>query len=165
MGFIAVCVAVGGVACAPNQPPEASPSQEDAAASSVDPNSAEPAESSKAEAEPSESSSPPRVKAPEFRPGMSVAEAIDAVPQGGDRINVEQEALAAPLLNPELYDPCVKGHEHFRLKVAIWNGRAVGIDIVPAAKNDKLVSCVRELLEKLEWPDRVSSLNTVEFSL
>src|SRR5688572_30110660 len=39
---------------------------------------------------------------PEFKDGMSVDEAISAVPQGTPRVNVDQEELGKPLVNEAL---------------------------------------------------------------
>jgi hypothetical protein len=105
------------------------------------------------------------VAEPEFREGMSVEEAINAVPQGTERENIDQETLARPLMDANLYAPCKPAaNAHFKLKVAVWGGRAVGIDVEAKPKNDKLASCVKEQVSQLEWRDKVKSLNTVEFS-
>lgn len=102
---------------------------------------------------------------PEFRAGMSVNEAIAAVPQSTQRVNIEQDALAAPLLRTELYEPCgISGSQRFKLRVAIWDGRAVGVDVTTQPKNDKLDACLREQVASVTWADKVKSLNTVEFS-
>lgn len=102
---------------------------------------------------------------PEFKPGMSVEEAIDAVPPGTSRLNIEQEALAQPLMDPKVYEPCKLGNGHFKLKVAVWDGKAVGIDVVTTPKNDKLGECIKGQVGQLQWPDKVKSLNTVEYQL
>jgi hypothetical protein len=102
---------------------------------------------------------------PEFKPGMSVNEAIDAVPPGVERANIEQDALARPLMDPKLYEPCKLGTSHFKLKVAVWDGKAVGIDLTTTPKNDKLTECLRNQIGQLEWQDKVKSLNTVEYQL
>lgn len=118
------------------------------------------------EAEPAakESSSPP-AEEPAFREGMSVDEAIAVVPQSAQRVNIEQEALAAPLMRPELYEPCaLKGNQRFKVRVAVWNGRAVGLDLGTQPKNEKLEECLRQQVTSVTWPDKVKSLNTVEFS-
>lgn len=102
---------------------------------------------------------------PEFREGMSVDEAIAVVPQSAQRVNIEQDALAAPLMKTELYEPCgLKGNQRFQLRVAVWNGRAVGLDVITQPKNEKLDQCLREQVASVTWPDKVRSLNTVEFS-
>jgi hypothetical protein len=102
---------------------------------------------------------------PDFKDGMSVDEAINAVPQGTERENVDQETLARPLMDAKLYAPCKPApNAHFKLKVAVWGGRAVGIDIDTKPKNDKLADCVKQQVSQVEWKDKVKSLNTVEFS-
>jgi hypothetical protein len=107
----------------------------------------------------------PAVAEPDFKDGMSVEEAINAVPQGTERENVEQETLARPLTEPTLYAPCKPAaNAHFKLKVAVWDGRAVGIDIETKPKNDKLAECVKQQVSQVQWREKVKSLNTVEFS-
>ncbi len=102
---------------------------------------------------------------PDFHPGMTVEEAIAAVPQSAQRVNIEQEALAAPLMRTELYEPCeVRGNQGFQLRVAVWHGRAVGVDVATKPENEKLAGCLREQVSSVTWPDKVKSLNTVEFS-
>ncbi|HEV8245961.1 MAG TPA: hypothetical protein VGP93_09335, partial [Polyangiaceae bacterium] len=56
---------------------------------------------------------------PEFGENLSVDEAINAVPQGTQRLNIEQEALSRPLMDPKVYEPCKMGNAHFKLRVAI----------------------------------------------
>lgn len=102
---------------------------------------------------------------PEFRPGMSVREAIDAVPQSADRINIDQETLAEPLLRMELYEPCaLRPNQRFRVHVAVWNGQAVGVDVTTTPNHPQAADCIRKQVESVAWVDKVKSLNTVEFS-
>jgi hypothetical protein len=49
------------------------------------------------------------------------------------------------------------------LKVAVWNGKAVGIDVTTTPKNQKLTDCLTAKIKEIDWPDKVKSLNTVEF--
>ncbi len=101
---------------------------------------------------------------PEFKDGMSVDEAINAVPQGVQRVNVEQEALGKPLMDEALYAPCkLKPSQHFKLRVAVWEGRAVGVDVTSQPANKKLEECVKEQIKNVGWKDKVRSLNTVEY--
>ncbi len=101
---------------------------------------------------------------PEFREGMSVNEAIDAVPRSSDRINIEPEALAKPLQDPELYKPCKpKPHEHFKIRVAIWQGKAVGLDVSTTPKNAALEECLKQQINQITWEEAVPSLNTVGY--
>jgi hypothetical protein len=100
---------------------------------------------------------------PEFPEDASVEQAINAIPPGVERVNVEQDVLAEPLQKPEVYEPCKVGGQHFKLKVAVWNGRAVGIDV--DTKNAALASCIKEQVRALKWAKKVRSLNTIEFGL
>ena len=106
----------------------------------------------------------PAVAEPVFTDGMSVADAIKAVPQGSERANIDQETLAIPIQNPDVYEPCKPGPVRIKLKIAVWDGKAVGLDVTATPKNDKVAACVREQILKLSWKARVKSLNIVEYS-
>ena len=102
---------------------------------------------------------------PEFKPGMSVNDAINAVPQGLPRVNIDPATLSIPLRDPNVYKPCkLAGNQHFTLKVAVWEGRAVGLDLKTQPQNAAVEECIRQQIGQLEWPDPVKSLNTVEYS-
>ena len=97
---------------------------------------------------------------------MSVNDAINAIPQGFERITIEQEALDQPLLDHEVYKPCkLAASQHFEIKFAIWDGRAVGLDIKTMPANKTVENCLRDLVKKNVWRDKVHSLNisTVQF--
>jgi hypothetical protein len=118
--------------------------------------------------EASESETAPEAKAPPvaepvFTENMSVAQAQAAIPQGTPRSNLEQEALAKPLQDPSAFEACKIGNAHFQVKVAIWDGKAVGVDLTTKPKNPKLAECLNARIRELSWPDRVRSLNTVEY--
>jgi len=100
---------------------------------------------------------------PKFPENATVSEAIAAIHRGGQRANMEQEVLGEPLQNPALYEPCKVGSQHFKLKVAVWGGRAVGVDVDTPNKN--LAACIAKQVRTVEWRDKVRSLNTVEFSM
>lgn len=107
----------------------------------------------------------PQADEPQFTPGMSVIEARNAVPDTVQRLNIEQEALAAPLMEPSLYEPCaLQGHHHFKVRVAVWDGRAVGLDVTTQPRDEKLESCLRQQISDIEWKDKAKSINTVEYS-
>jgi hypothetical protein len=100
---------------------------------------------------------------PEFTEGMTVDQAIDAA-RGTERINIDQETLGYPLTQASLYEPCkVTANDHFKLRVAVWNGKAVGIDL--DTKNEKLKQCLTRQILDLTWRDKVKSLNTVEYEM
>ena len=101
---------------------------------------------------------------PEFKDGMTVEEAIQAVPQGTSRENVDQEELGKPLMNEDLYKPCKLGpNNHFKVRIAIWDGKAVGMDVNSTPKNEKLEGCVKDQIKTVNWKQKVKSLNTVEY--
>lgn len=109
------------------------------------------------------SSERPPAKEPEFKDGMSVNDAINAVPMDTPTTNLEPEVLAKPLSDAALYEPCKVGTAHFKLKVAVWDGRAVGVDAATTPKNEKLAECIKAAVRQVSWPDKVRSLNTVEY--
>jgi len=112
----------------------------------------------KADANASESSAEPQ-----FTETMSVDEAINAVPRGIERRNIDPETLGKPLQNLELYEPCKPGNARVKLRVAVWDGRAVGVDVATTPKNDKLAECVKGRVRELTWEKKVRSLNTIEY--
>lgn len=106
------------------------------------------------------------VAEPTFKEGGSVNDAVNAIPQGFERVTIEQEALDLPLLNPEFYKPCkLSPSQHFEIKYAVWDGRAVGLDIKTTPNNKNAETCLRSLVSKNVWRDKVKSLNisTVTF--
>jgi hypothetical protein len=161
MGFVCLALAVSLAGCGgASEPVEAPPP------AAPEPPPAPPVQKEQAEPEQPEEAPAAATVEPEFKPGMSVNDAIAAVPQGASRVNVEQEVLAAPLLKPELYAPCkARPQDHFTLRVAVWDGRVVGVDVTTKPKNDKLATCLREQVEGVTYKDKAKSLNTVEFSL
>jgi hypothetical protein len=101
---------------------------------------------------------------PQFTDSMTVAEAQAAVPPDADRLNMEQEVLAEPLQDTELYAPCKLGGGHFKANVAVWDGRVVGLDLETQPTNPALAKCLGDRIRSVKWRDKVKSLNTVEFS-
>lgn len=124
---------------------------------------AEPEDEAGRESEKPAEAKAPEIAEPAFTESMSVAEAQAAIPQGTPRSNLDQEALAKPLQEPKAFESCNLGNARFQVKVAIWNGKAVGVDLTTKPKNPKLAECLTARIRQLEWPDRVRSLNTVEF--
>jgi hypothetical protein len=102
---------------------------------------------------------------PTFTPDMSVEDAINAIPQSAERVNVDQETLSKPLTDEGVYAPCKPGAAHFTLRVAVWRGKAVAIDLTTTPKNPKLAECLEGRIRELTWPVKVPSLNTVEYSM
>ncbi len=103
-------------------------------------------------------------KKPEFTEGMGVEEAISAVPEDYEYIGLDQEVLAKPLMQVETYKECnVKPSDKFKVRIAVWDGRVVGANVTSPNKN--LARCIDGVVRKLEYKDRVESINTVEYSL
>lgn len=132
-----------------------------------EPTSPPPPEEPKSDAEP-ETDEPAEkpaasVPEPEFKEGGTVEDAIKAVPQGTARLNMETEVLSKPLMDGKLYEPCKLGSAHFKVKVAVWNGKVVGIDLTTTPNNPKLADCIKSRIREITWEDKVKSLNTVEY--
>lgn len=103
---------------------------------------------------------------PSFKEGMSVNDAINAIPQGLARVNIDQEDLDRPLMETDFYKPCkLSPAQHFTIKFAVWDGRAVGIDITTQPANKNMEKCLHGLVAGYTWKDKVKSLNisTVTF--
>jgi hypothetical protein len=136
---------------ATSEPPESSAPSSDEAAPKAD-----------AESTPTKKEDVPE---PTFTPDMSVDDAIKAIPQGTERVNVDQETLSKPLTEESLYEPCKPGSTHFKFRIAIWRGKAVAIDLTTTPKNPKLAACLKGRINDITWPAKVPSLNTVEYSM
>ncbi len=149
-------VACGGSEPAPQVPDAEAPPVEVAPP-------APPLEVAEEPTEPKPAEKPPAPE-PAFTEGMSVAEAIKAVPQGAERANIDQETLSKPIQDFAVYEPCKPGAAKIKLLIAVWDGKPVGIDVTATPKNDKLVACVKDRIQGLTWPAKVKSLNTVEYS-
>jgi hypothetical protein len=100
---------------------------------------------------------------PAFTENMSVDEATRAVPRDQERRNIDQETLGKPLANLALYEPCKPGSAHVKFRVAVWNGKAVGLDVSTTPKNEKLANCIKERIREVTWDKKVKSLNTIEY--
>lgn len=100
---------------------------------------------------------------PPFTENMSVREAVKVVPPGADRANLDPETLGKPLQSLDLYEPCKPGTAKVKLAVAVWNGKAVGVDVTTTPKNDRLSDCIKGKIRELSWDKKVRSLNTVEY--
>lgn len=159
--FLAGCG--GGAASAPPETAETARAEPIEAppppASELDAEGAEEPESDESSARAERVATPE----PTFPENASVSQAIDAVPRETERLNLDPELLGRPLQDPTVYEPCNVGNQPFKLRVAIWNGRAVGVDV--DAKNKKVAACIEEQVRKLEWPEKVRSLETVDFSM
>jgi outer membrane biosynthesis protein TonB len=151
------------LACGGSEPPPEVPDAEAVPAAEEPP---PPPKEEPADAPPKEEPKPEPapVAEPQFTDGMSVEEAIKAVPQGAERANIDQETLGKPLQDFALYEPCKPGTVRVKMKIAVWDGSVVGTDITSTPKNDKLVACIKDRLKTLSWKAKVKSLNTVEYS-
>lgn len=108
--------------------------------------------------------SPPTSVEPEFTPGMTVRQAIDAAVHT-ERVEIEQEVLAEPIVKPELYEPCkLRGNQHFTLRVAIWDGRVVGMDLTTTPKSPSAEECIRTQVQGVTWKKKAKALSTFEFN-
>jgi hypothetical protein len=155
-------------ACAGSEHSAKSASSEGSDESEASTSSSSPSEQSESSDESSSSSKVSESKdvpEPQFGDDMSVEEAIKAVPPGVERRNIDQETLGKPLQDLSVYEPCKPGSARVKLKVAVWNGKAVGLDVTTTPKNDKLAACIKERIRGLTWDSKVRSLNTIEYQL
>lgn len=146
---------------------EAEPAQAETEPPPADPEPAEMVpsapEPTQLEAEPDPAPTKAALPEPSFTPGMSVSEAIAAVPKGWEYSGIEAEALGRPLSDLSLYEPCkLTPAHHFKLRVAVWDGRAVGIDVT--SPNKVLARCIKEQVSQVQWREKVKAINTVDFS-
>ncbi len=149
------------LACGGSQPPAEPPEAAPLEVAPEPPKPVEPvAEEPKEEPKPAATA----VEEPQFTDGMSVADAEKAVPRGAERANIDQETMSKPIQDVDVYEPCKPGSAKVKLKIAVWGGKPVGIDVTTTPKNDKLVACITERIKGLTWQARVKSLNTVEYS-
>src|SRR5689334_465203 len=102
------------LACGGSQPPAEPPDAVPLAESPPPPpKPAEPvAEEPKEEPKPA----PAPAVEPQFTDGMSVADAVKAVPQGAERANIDQETLSKPIQDFAVYEPCKPGTAHIKMK-------------------------------------------------
>ena len=152
-------------ACAGSKPPAEDPSTAPTPEATATP---APPPAEEAEPKPDAESTKPakeEVVEPNFTPDMSVEDAIKAIPQSAERVNVDQETLSKPLQDEGLYEPCKPGSTHFTLRIAVWRGKAVAIDLTTTPKSPKLAECLKGRIRDLTWSAKVPSLNTVEYSM
>lgn len=160
-GLVAGLCACGGGTKQPEYPAESSP-REEAADPSWETGEARGAEDGEPRSE-AEPETPAERKAPTFTEGMSVDEAISAVPEDYEFIGLDQDVLAKPLTQPETYQDCkLKQSDKFKVRLAVWDGRVVGADV--KSPNKALAQCIDGVVRKLEYRDRVEAINTVEYS-
>jgi hypothetical protein len=164
--FSFAALALSGAACGGGKPPAEDPS---ASTTPVMPEKqVAPPPTEDAEPKPDAESAPPKkeeVPEPNFTQDMSVEEAIKAIPAASERLNVDQETLSKPLTEESLYEPCKPGSTHFKLRIAVWRGKAVAIDLTTTPKSPKLAECLKGRIREITWPAKVPSLNIVEYSM
>ncbi|MEP7049274.1 MAG: hypothetical protein ABJB12_02930 [Pseudomonadota bacterium] len=155
IAFVLLAAACGG-STPPAESPATTPPPEAAATPAPSATPAEP--------EPEATPKKEEVVEPTFTENMSVDEAIKAA-QATERLNVDQETLSKPLQDEALYAPCKPGAAHFTMRIAVWRGKAVAMDLTTTPKNPKLAECLKGRIHELTWPAKVPSLNTVEYSM
>jgi hypothetical protein len=164
-GFFALLV----LACGGSQPPPEEPTTENTVEAPSDmapPADAEKPAGDEGEGDTGETKAEKK-QAPEptFKENGTVDEAIAAVPPGTERLNIDQETLGKPLQDMALYEPCKPGNARIKFRVAVWDGKAVGLDLTSTPKNPKLEECLKGRIRELTWRDKVKALNTVEYQL
>ena len=80
---------------------------------------------------------------------MSVNDAIAAVPSHYEYVQIDQEVLAKPLQNLDTFKECkVTQNDHFKVKLAVWDGKVVGADVsAPPAKKE----CIDRVVRATVW--------------
>lgn len=102
---------------------------------------------------------------PQFEPGMSVEEASSTAPFAVNAVEVPILELEAPLMKSSLYKPCsIPSTQKYKVRAAVYQGKAVGIDVTTEPANEKVEACVREQVEAVEWSVNEKSINIVELS-
>ena len=147
---------------ASNESSKAEPKDEPKAENTEEGESASTSESKPSEESGEKKSEGASGSEPTFPEGASVDQAMAAVPKGTPRANIDPDRLAEPLQQTSVYEPCKVGSQHFKVRVAVWAGQAVGVDVTTS--NKKLGDCIDKQVRAIKWPDKVRSLNTVEFS-
>jgi hypothetical protein len=148
-----VCAACGSSAPEPREPEVFAP-----------PPVSQPKPAAAAEAEPATEEAKVEVPQPKFAPHGSVDDAINAVPQGSPRLNMSDESMQRPLMDPKQYQKCkVTRATRVSLRVAVYDGVAVGLDLTTKPKNAKMEKCLDDLVRAMTW-EKVPSLNTVTFN-
>ena len=160
-GLAVLLAACGGSSPPAQDPSSVEPPGNTATPPAPEPNADDNAPSPDAESKPKKE----EVAEPTFTDDMTVEQAIKAIPQGTERVNVDQETLSKPLQEESLYAPCKAGSTHFKFKIAVWRGKAVAIDMTTTPKNPKLAECLKTQIRAITWPAKVPSLNTVEYSM
>ena len=111
------------------------------------------------QAKPEQSDEP---KEPVFTDGMSVNDAMSAVPSYYDYVGMDQEYLAKPLMDQATYKECkLTQNDHFTIRIAVWDGRVVGADIKAAPSKKE---CIERVVRAITYGEKVKSVNTVEYS-
>ena len=83
------------------------------------------------------------------------------MPQGVARLNMSRDALESPLLNLKRYEKCkVPRTTKVALNVAVYDGVAVGVDVITKPKSAKIDACLDDVVRHITW-DKVPSLNQV----
>jgi hypothetical protein len=153
-------LACGGEQKQPEIPPPPPPGAEEAPDPEWDTGDAPPAADEEPAPEPSTAAT--ERKEPEFKPGMSVNEAIAAVPSHYEFVGIEQEVLAKPLQNLDTFKECkVTQNDHFKVKLAVWDGKVVGADVTAAPAKKE---CIDRVVRAIEYKEREKSINTVEYA-
>lgn len=164
--LVSTCAACGGgtppAKDANDEPTKPASAEETKSESAQEPSAADAPESTPSSDERAAKTNDVTTADPTFPDGASVDQATAAVPKGAARSNLDADRLAEPLQSESVYAPCKVGSQHFKVRVAVWNGKAVGVDVT--TPNKKLAECVDKQVRGLAWPDKLHSLNTVEFS-
>lgn len=163
----AVCCGALLMACGGNQKEASDAGAEAEAMPELALNEPEPefADGTGQEAQEEEAEPAPPSQKPTFEPGMSVDEATNAAPFALNAAEVDVAELEKPLMSSGIGSACsIPSSQKYKMKVAVYEGRAVGIDVSTTPASDAKEACIREQIEAITWDVQEESINLVELS-
>ncbi len=105
-----------------------------------------------------------QMKEPEFTGSMSQNEALNAA-QGASDEHVPEDLFTGQL-NPEVFAECkVPGNVKVTLKLAVWDGRTVGVTVKVTPKNKKIETCLDSVARKIEWKEKAKSITPFSWGM
>jgi UDP-3-O-[3-hydroxymyristoyl] glucosamine N-acyltransferase len=77
---------------------------------------------------------------------------------------MSDDTLQKPLMDLKRYEKCKIPHAtKVAVNVAVYDGVAVGVDVITKPKSAKINGCVDGVVRAMTW-DKVPSLNTVKIN-
>lgn len=102
---------------------------------------------------------------PTFEAGMSVDEATNAAPFAVNAVEVDLAELEKPLMSSGIGSACsIPSSQKYKVKVAVYEGKAVGIDVTTMPASEAKEACIRQQIEGMSWGVQEESINLVELT-